>query len=215
MEKKITAMILAILLTLCLAACGSGSAASVSADTASSPAAADVAEAPEMPEIPLTPGKATADVGDFTVTVPEGWLGSGDFDVDENGNYFIEPFYYILIKGGESAEDQFTKPAVSIFYSPSRGAQEQLEFNKNPTDEITDLDITIGGKKCPAFHSVMGGAVEGEDPFVMEYDNIFIPVTESSCFRVTMLTYTTSGGETGVSASDPDVIAIMESIQAK
>lgn len=47
----------------------------------------------------------------------------------------------------------------------------------------------------------------------MEYDNIFIPVSDSSCIRITMQTFSTGKGDTGVSASDKDVIAIMESLK--
>ena len=54
---------------------------------------------------------------------------------------------------------------------------------------------------------------EGEDEFVMEYDNIFIPVSDSSCIRITMQTFSTGKGDTGVSASDKDVIAITESLK--
>ena len=203
MKKTITAMILLIALAFCLTACGSGDVATLPDNTA----------AAERPEIPIAKGEATVDVGDFTVTVPEGWLGAGDIDFDDNGNYIIATYYYLLIKGGESADEQFSKPTLSIYYSSDTGARELLESNMNSVDENMEFDVTVGGKKCPAYHAVMDYSEEGEDPFVMEYDNVFIPVTDSSCLRLTMLTYVTSEGETGISASDEDVIAIMESLK--
>jgi hypothetical protein len=208
MKRTVTAIILVIALAICLAACDSGSAESVIAATASD----DTAVA-EIPEIPLAKGETTVDVGDFTVTVPEGWLGAGDLDMDEENNYIIGTYYYLLIKGGESAEEQFIKPTVSIYYTSENSAQELLDINITPEDENTELDVTVGGKKCLAYHAVKSYTDEDEGPFVMEYDYVFIPVTDSSCLRLTMLTYSTNAGETGISASDADVIAIMESLK--
>lgn len=219
MKKRISAVVLAIVLAFGLVACGSGSAASVGGDTASATASPE-AGAPEeveeeIPEIPITKGEATVDVGDFTVTVPEGWLGAGELDVNEEGKYYVQPFYYTIIKGGESAEDRFQKPALTIYYSKSMDAQSLYDSNISPVDENTELDITAGGNKCPAYHAVMNFSDDVKNPIIMEYDNVFIPVSDSSCFRLTMLTYTTSNGETGISAADEDVIAIMESLKAK
>ena len=234
MKKSLLAIVLVIVLGLELTACGSSSStASAGGETASAaageetPSATAGEETPsatasteeetdeKMPEIPLTKGKATVDVGDFTVTVPEGWLGVGDLDVDENGKYFVEPYYYIIVKGGESAEDQNEKPAVTIYYSPEMDAQSMYDSNKSSVDENTDLDITVGGNKCPAYHSKADYAGEGQEPNYKEYDNVFIPVTDSSCLRVTMLTSTTDDGDTGISVADEDVIAIMESLKVK
>ncbi len=167
----------------------------------------------EIPEIPVTKGEAVVDVGDFTVTVPEGWLGAGELSKDDNGEYFMEPDYYVVIKGGESAEDAGIKPTVSMFYTTRMDAQTLHDDNLISSDENTELDITVGGKKCPAYHTVMDLSEEGEDEFVMEYDYIFIPVSDSSCVRITMQTFSTDKGDTGVSASDKDVIAIMESLK--
>ena len=204
MKKALTAMILVFALAFCLAACGSSSAAET---------AAEEETAPEMPEAPITPGEAAVDVGYFTVTVPEGWLGVGEYEIDGNDQYSPAPYSYLIIKGGERAQDQYVKPTLSIYYSPSKSARELLESNMAPVDENTEFEVTVGGKKCPAYHSVMDFSAEGEDPFVMEYDNIFIPATDSSCFRVSMLTYVTSEGDTGISAANEDVIAIMESLK--
>ena len=239
MKKSLLAIVLGTVLAFGLTACGSGSStASAGGETASvtaveeTPSATAGGETASVtageetastegendeatPEIPLTKGKADVDVGDFTVTVPEGWLGVGDLDVDENGKYFVEPYYYIIVKGGESAEDQNEKPAVTIYYSPEMDAQSMYDSNKSSVDENTDLDITVGGKKCPAYHSKADYAGEGQEPNYKEYDYVFIPVTDSSCLRVTMLTSTTDDGDTGISVADEDVIAIMESLKVK
>ena len=87
-------------------------------------------------------------------------------------------------------------------------------MNISPEDENTALDVTVGGKECLAAHSVKDFSGEEIGDFVMEYDYVFIPVNDSSCLRVSMLTYMTNQGESGISASDPDVIAIMESLKA-
>ena len=225
MKKSLLSIVLAIVLAFGLIACGSSSStASAGGETASATAGEETPSATasteeetdeKMPEIPLTKGEAAVDVGDFTVTVPEGWLGVGDLDVDENGKYYVEPYYYIIVKGGESAEDQNEKPAVTIFYSPDMDAQSMYNSNKSTVDENTDLDITVGGNKCPAYHSKADYAGEGQEPNYKEYDNVFIPVTDNSCLRVTMLTSTTGDGDTGISVADEDVIAIMESLKVK
>ena len=49
----------------------------------------------------------------------------------------------------------------------------------------------------------------------MRYDNIFIPMTDSSCVRVTMLTFDTDAGPSGISAGNGEVMEIMESIKVK
>ena len=125
MKKTVTALVLVISLALCLAGCSSGEAATVSDDAADQ----------EMPEIPLAQGGTTVNVGDFTVTVPEGWLGAGDIDYDEQGNFQMSPNYYYLIKGGESAEDEFVKPTLTIYYTPERIAQELLDLNISEEDD--------------------------------------------------------------------------------
>ena len=234
MKKSLLSIVLVIVLAFGLIACGSSSStASAGGETASAtageetPSGAAGEETPsatasteeetdeKMPEIPLTKGEAAVDVGDFTVTVPEGWLGVGDLDVDENGKYYVEPYYYIIVKGGESAEDQNEKPAVTIYYSSAMDAQSMYDSNNSSVDENTDLDVTVSGKKCPAYHSKADYAGEGQEPNYKEYDNVFIPVTDNSCLRVTMLTSTTGDGDTGISVADEDVIAIMESLKVK
>lgn len=209
MKKRFLAVFLVMILAFGLAACESGSTASVGTDTA----AVSGSSEEEIPEIPTVKGEATVDVGDFTVTVPEGWLGAADLDVDENGKYFIEPYYYVLIKGGESYEEQGEKPTVTVFYSSSKDAQTMLDNNMSLGDENTELEVTVNGTKCLAYHSIMNFSGEDEEPFFMEYDNVFIPVSDSSCLRLTMLTYTTKDGDTGVNAADADVIKIMESLK--
>ena len=207
MKKTITATLLVIALAFCLAACGSsGTAATTSDDGAPR----------KIPEVPVTPGESTVDVGDFTLTVPEGWLGVADFDMDEKGDFFIEPYYYLLVKGGQSADDQFVKPTVSVYYTTENGAQELRDSNMtgiSSEDETTVLDIAAGGKTCPGYHSVMSFENDDGSPLVLEYDYVYVPATDSSCFRLMMLTYITTDGETGIRATDEDVVAIMESLK--
>ena len=206
--KTANAIILLLAMALFLAGCDSGAVAPVY--EAATPG--DAADA-ELPEIPLAKGGETVDVGSFTVTVPEGWLGAGDLDMDDEGNYIIGTNYYLLIKGGESADEQFEKPTVSIYYTAEYSAQQLLDLNISPEDENTLFDLTVGGKTCPAYHALKDYSDEEIGPFVMEYDNVFIPVTDGSCLRLTMLTYITNQGETGIGASDADVVAIMESLK--
>ena len=78
MKKTLTAIILILALALCLAACSAGEVAS----------AGEEEFVPEMPDVPVTKGKAEVDVGSFRVTVPEGWLGVGDLDYEDDGSTY-------------------------------------------------------------------------------------------------------------------------------
>lgn len=217
MKKRITLMVLIMILAFAFVACGDGSAESVAANTESmeDDKTSQEETAEETLEIPLTKGEAVADVGEFTVTVPEGWLGAGEPDVDEDDNEIVSTNYYHVIKGGESAEDQTTKPTVDIYYTSSKDAKTLHDENLETSENTQEIDITVGGNKCLAFHNIMDFSVEGEDPFVMEYDNVFIPASDGSCFRITLLTYVSKKGEIGIRASDEDIIAIMESLKEK
>ena len=110
MKRTLTAIILVIMMAVFLSACDSGDVMSLVSETVSAKTAAK-----ERPEIPLTMGEATVDVGDFTVTVPEGWMGAGDLGMDDDNNYIMETYYYLLVKGGETVDDEYVKPTVSIY----------------------------------------------------------------------------------------------------
>ena len=217
MKKKVSLFILVMILAFTLMACDDGSAESVGGDTESVKEDKTSKEeaAEETLEIPVTKGEAVADVGDFTVTVPKGWLGAGDPDIDDDGKEIVSTNYYHVIKGGKEAADQTKKPTVDVYYTSSKDAKTLYDDNLETAEAPEEIDITVGGKKCLAFHNVMDYSAEGEDPFVMEYDNVFIPASDGSCFRITLLTSTSEQGETGIRASDKDIIAIMESLKEK
>ena len=170
----------------------------------------DEAETEEFIEMEgrTTPGPETVDVGDFTVDVPEGWLGIRDPSWDVEGEFETDQYY--LVKGGQSSQDmQLGSPEIDIYYCDHYDADTFLETSTEIRDEVSELDVTLDGKDCTAVHAIM---VIEEDS--IETDMIFIPISDSSCVRVMVDTFC-YGIETGLSANDSDVLAIINSIRIK
>ncbi len=203
--KKRIAMLLALCLALagCLTACG-GSGESGSQAAGDTAAAADVKT-----------GGETIDVGDFTVLCPEGWLGVVQTDPfgekDADGNSPARTDAYMLVKGGESEWDAFTKPGVSITYWAENDAQTQGEGSLWFYDKTQEIEVTVGGVKCPAWE-VESEGLTADSPSDF-YQLVFIPVTETSCFQVN-ITKSIDGDE-GITFEDAGAMAIMESLKVK
>lgn len=130
--KKITALLLALILsTSAFAACGgdekpAGSNGDTSAET-SDPAAQD----------------STYDVGEFTVTVPGGWLAvpvKDMFGADPNANKTDK---VILYKDAKSEMDAYGKPSIEIvFYDATEGVMPSKTLYEN----VVDLEAFTAGE---------------------------------------------------------------------
>ena len=147
------------------------------------------------------------DVGEFTVVVPEGWMKYPQTDVfgeaDADGNTPLRTDAYGMIKDGKSEIDAFSKPTVYVYYYDEAGAEEQASFNTAFYDENTPIELTVNGQAVIANESKMDD---------WAYQVVFIPITENSCFQVT-IPLDIDG--VGTSYEDADVMTIMESLQVK
>ena len=169
----------------------------------------------EFTEMPgrTAPGPETVDVGDFIVDVPEGWLGVREpmaiWDEDAADDEFF-PDTYSLVKGGQTSQDiKIGNPVIDINYFNDYGAEDLLEMNTDCMEEVNELNLELDGKECTAVHTLLA---VGDDS--IEYDMVFIPVSDSSCIRIDFETVS-YGIQTGLSANDSDIFAIMNSIQMK
>ena len=219
MRKKTLAIILITVLALGMMACGDGGAASVintgNNENAQADAGSNDAEE-EFTEIDgrTIQGPATVDLGNYTVDVPEGWLGIHDLDWESLANgddpVKFDMNYYSLVKGGQTSQDKTgSSPNVDIWYS-DEGVEHLMENLKEARDEVTELDLELEGKECIAVHTVL--ILEDSEP--SEDDMVFIPLSENSCIRI-ITKVSEQGAPTGISIEDSDVLAILNSIQVK
>ena len=136
-------LILVMFLALCLTACGKGSGGGSDASSAAS-SSASTADAPSAPK------GETVDAGDFTVFVPDGWLGivqTNPFGAkDAQGNYPVRSDAYAIIKGGESEWDALSMPTVYIYLTQG-DAQENVP------------DLGHGGIRDHAHHAALDDGV--------------------------------------------------------
>ncbi len=189
--KKISVLLLGLVMVICLAACGGGGSGTET--TAAEGGSAVKGE--------------TVDVGAFEVLVPEGWMAFPQSDMfgekDADGNYPQLTDAYGMIKGGSSEFDAFTKPTVYVYYYET-SAEDQLGSTKIWYDDAEDIKVTVNGTECPGFAA---------DSMGYKYQIVFIPVSDAACIQVNIPT--DMDGKAGVSADDADVMAIMESIKVK
>ena len=131
--KKIIALLLALLLVASLTACGSKTEAGGEAG------GADAA-----------PKGETMSTENFSVLVPDGWMGFevADFTSDEEDA--MDPDSLQICKDGETEFDIFTKPYVQIFHY---GADDiMLTPDSSWYDDVEDLEpMTIGDRTWNGF----------------------------------------------------------------
>ena len=205
--KNILALILVGIMVFSLAACSGGSSGGSGGKETEAPQT----EAPET-DAPETEAakEEVFDTGEITVTVPEGWTAFVQRDVsaekDKDGNYPIDPLSLYLIKGGETEMDAFRKPCIYI-YGLDSSAETQFEMGDMFYDEVEPFEISILGTKCLAFHAKSDISEDGSN--VYEYDVIFRPISDNTCIQYQMITKCKEFD--GVTATDPEVMAIMES----
>lgn len=116
--KKVTSVFMAFVLLLALTACNSGGG--------SGGAKAEIKG-------------ETKEVGDFSVLVPEGWMG---YDMELSG----EPITYKtqIYKGAKEEIDMWSTPSVQITYWKD-GEEDILTSAKSAYNDTKDIDpVTIG-----------------------------------------------------------------------
>lgn len=233
MKKQLLIITAAVLIfALCFAACGpSSSAGSVSdsspaasgtasaagsSEASGGPGASDAAgstvsdtPAREEPSSASVPGE-TVDTGLFRILIPEGWMGAPQTDVfgdkDEDGNYPLNPKSFGIIKGGESEWDAFSKPTIYVYLNEGN-AEEDSEWNIVFYEKTEPIDMSVNGKKAVAYE-VWTSAPDDDDPGYT-YHIVFLQVDDGHYFQFNIPI--DMNGEPGVSSSDADVVAVMES----
>lgn len=130
--KKVVALLLALVMMLCLVACGGDE------------------KKPEAPASPAEVKGETYDTGAFTALIPEGWLAVPVSDMWSDDANAKDPSALQIIKGGESEWDLFTKPYIQInHYGPE---EEMMEPWKDMYDGATDIaEFTTGALTWKGF----------------------------------------------------------------
>ena len=171
--KKVTSVFMAFVLLLALTACNSGGA--------SGGAKAEIKG-------------ENKEVGDFSVLVPEGWMG---YDMELSG----EPITYKtqIYKGAKEEIDMWSTPSVQITYWKD-SEEDILTSAKSAYDDTKDMDpVTIGDYTWKGFTGT-----NSDKPVTYLYS------VEAGPFGVAV--YTDVNGKT-ISLEDADFQAIMASLK--
>ena len=149
--------------------------------------------------------------------IPDGWMlveqNDTSGDPDEDGNYPISQDYIGIIKGGESEWDAFSKPTVYIYLEEGDDMASYAESALSWYNEVNELDITIDGKEAIAYETKMeySSDEDDEEDGCYIYNIVYIKLDDSHFAQVSvpidMVDFK------GVSVTDADVMAIMESIE--
>lgn len=173
--KKILSALLALTMLLALAACGGSGGGTTSGGGDST-----------KPEVK----GETTEVGDFSVLVPEGWLGHA-FSNTTNS--------YQIYKGAKDDSDKWSTPCVQIRYWKN-GDDSMLDKSKNAYKDVKDIDpVTIGDYTWKGFTGT-----NSDKPVTYLYS------VEAGPFGVAV--YTEVNGKT-ISLEDADFQAIMASLK--
>lgn len=176
--KKILSALLALTMLLALTACGGsgGGGGTTSGGGGDS----------TKPEVK----GETTEVGDFSVLVPEGWLGHA-FSNTTNS--------YQIYKGAKDDSDKWSTPCVQIRYWKN-GDDSMLDKSKNAYKDVKDIDpVTIGDYTWKGFTGT-----NSDKPVTYLYS------VEAGPFGVAI--YTEVNGKT-ISLEDADFQAIMASLK--
>lgn len=211
--RKFSAVLLISMITLSFAACGNTSNKSNSESKSESQTASSGSVSTSNSDIT---GK-THDTGEFKVLIPDGWMlveqNDTSGDPDEDGNYPISQDYIGIIKGGESEWDAFSKPTVYIYLEEGDDMASYAESALSWYNEVNELDITIDGKEAIAYETKMeySSDEDDEEDECYIYNIVYIKLDDSHFAQVSvpidMVDFK------GVSVTDADVMAIMESIE--
>lgn len=197
--KKLTSILLALCLTLALAACGGGNTPAAT----QAPSAPDSGEtAPSAAAAPAGASDAVAgetyDAGNFKALVPSGWKAFPQHDVFDDDPNAMNPNLLQISKGASTDLDLFSKPCVTITYNGPGGKlmPPSKDFYDNVEDmaDITTGDHTWSAFRCDSFGQKM--AILFEDLGEIQYQ--------------AAVAYETSDGK--IDINDADVQAVLASI---
>ena len=199
--KKIIAALLTGLMALSLAACGSSGSSAAEASTST-----------EESTTPAVTGQAY-DVGQFTVSVPEGWLvyPQADYfeEADADGNYPNKTDAIGMIKGGTSEMDTLSMPTVYVYYYAGSKAEDKVESDSYWYDETSPITATIKDQEITtAIEAKSSSVLDDGQSYV--YDIVYYQINDNDVIQFTipvdMIDFE------GVSLTDADVQYILDNV---
>lgn len=184
--KKLIALLLALTMVFCFAACGGEGGENGG----------------QKNETPAEIKGETADAGNFTALVPEGWKSFPVSDMwsDDGAN---DPDQLNIVKGGESEFDLLTKPYIQVVhYGPE---STMMTPSKDFYDDAADVaSITTGSLTWQGFSAV--GLLDSSMIILWTGE------AEGHQYQVTVFDKTDDGQ---IALSDADVQAILGSLTGK
>lgn len=202
MKKRLFAVLAAVcIMALALTACGS-SGGSNSGGGGAAPAGSSAGGGSDAGGTTVA-GEAY-DTGTFTVNVPSGWsvVEVSDLfgETDENGNLAKDPNSLILVKGEAKDEiEAITKPFVRIYYSAG-----SYLSSKSFYDDAKDIDVKLNGKEL----------IEAYEADSVGFFYQFVNIKEGNGHFECSILKSMDNNDTGLSADNAEVLAIMESLKA-
>ena len=189
--KRLSALMIAALLCVCLlAACGGNSGGN----------SAEQSTTADSTESPAVTGE-TFDAGNVSAIVPAGWKAFPQKDVFADDKDATNPDTFYVAKGAENELDLFSKPYILIYhYAPTTT---MIAPSKNFYDDAVDLpDMTIGEHTWHGFTCNSLG---------YKYHMLWTGENNEDQFQVSVLYESTDGS---VKLEDADVQAIIASVKA-
>ena len=207
MKMRITAALLAAAMMFSLSACGS---TGKQTDSGTKSGTESVKAVSKLPEI--TKGGTTVDVGEFSLSIPEGWIGVTEEDVFAEEKSTVTDAYS-LVKGGKTKMDVALLPTLYVNYFDNKTAQEKFETSGGLFKGTTEVEVKVGGKSYKGYFGESNIAQEGDEPDYFKREVLFIPASETSCFRIYLETYSPTEGKHEANLADSDVTSIIESLK--
>lgn len=187
--KKLIALLLALSMVVCFAACGGNENNEQKND------GQNVGNNEPAPEIT----GETYDAGNVSVLVPDGWKAFPVSDMWSDEENATDPDQVNVVKGGETEFDLLTKPYIQIVhYEPGSMVTPSKEYYENAADVES---ITAGGLTWEGFS---GEGLLGDTLIVMWTTN-----ADGHQFQLNIFNKTDAAE---FALTDADVLAILGSI---
>ncbi|MCR5649313.1 MAG: hypothetical protein K6F67_07280 [Oscillospiraceae bacterium] len=154
----------------------------------------------------------TIDTTVFKAVCPKGWLNIAQTDIwgeqDENGNYPLKTDALQFCKGAKSEFDAFSKPSVNIYMLTS-SVEDTIEGFGWWYKTVEETTFSVNGADVKGVN-LTDDNLSGDGEY--KYECAFVNVGGTD-FQVMLMTQNDDGTETGISIADPEVQAIIASIE--
>lgn len=192
--KKLIALLLALTMVVCFAACGGEEGGTNAPDNGGS----NVSDNNETNK-PAEVSGETYDAGNVSALIPDGWKAFPVSDMWSEEENATDPDQLNIVKGGETEFDLLTKPYIQIVhYEPGSMITPSKEYYENAADVES---ITAGGLTWEGFS---GEGLLGDTLIVMWTTN-----ADGHQFQLNIFNKTDAAE---FALTDADVLAILGSI---